>query len=133
VGQVLPGQLCDSQVVLAWQLPPEQEYVVTLRLCVPGPQFVYTSQALQAPYSVAGQVTVGMLQPCVSVQVEGKHEPPEHEYAVTVRDCVPEPPQALALQALQPPYWVAGQLTVGMLQLCVCVQEDAWHEPPEHP
>jgi hypothetical protein len=44
-----------------------------------------------------------MVQPAVSVEVDPKHEPPEHEYVVTERDCVPEPPHALALQALQPP------------------------------
>jgi len=49
-----------------------------------------------------------------------------------VRDCVPEPPQALALQALHPLYWVAGQVTVGMLQLSVSVRVDERHEPPEH-
>jgi len=45
---------------------------------------------------------------------------------------VPDPPQAGALQALQAPYWVAGQLTVGMVQLCVSVAVDGLHEPPEH-
>jgi len=60
-------------------------------------------QALQALYWVAGQETVGLLQLTVSVEVDPEHEPPEHEYVVTERDCVPDPPQAGALQALQEP------------------------------
>jgi hypothetical protein len=52
----------------------------------------------------AGHVTVGLLQPCVSVEVElTPHVPPEHEYVVTERDCVPDPPHASAEQALQAP------------------------------
>jgi hypothetical protein len=44
-----------------------------------------------------------MLQLTVSVDVDPEHEPPEHAYVVTERDCVPVPPHALALQALQEP------------------------------
>ena len=39
------------------------------------------------------------------------------------------PPHALAEQALQEPKLVAGQLTVGTVQLTVSVEVDAWQEP----
>jgi hypothetical protein len=51
----------------------------------------------------AGQVTVGMVQLCVSVVVDDPHPPPEQEDVVTVRVCVPVPPHASALHALQAP------------------------------
>lgn len=45
----------------------------------------------------------------VSVLVEGMHVPPEHVYSVTVRDCVPVPPQVVAEQVLQGPYSVVSR------------------------
>ncbi len=44
-----------------------------------------------------------MVQLCVSVEVEAWQEPLPHEYVVTERDCVPDPPHAFAEQALQLP------------------------------
>ncbi len=46
---------------------------------------------------------MGLLQVTVSVEVDGWQAPLPHEYVVTERDCVPEPPHALALQALKLP------------------------------
>jgi hypothetical protein len=103
-----------------------------VRDCVPDPPHESASQALQDPYWVPGQETVGLLQLCVCVQVEDTHEPPEHSYSVTVRDCVPDPPHESASQALQDPYWVPGQETAGMVQLRDSDVVDAWQPPLAH-
>lgn len=43
------GQLCESVVVDPLHVPPEQVYVVTERVWVPGKQKVFVTQLLHAP------------------------------------------------------------------------------------
>ena len=96
-------QLCSSVQVDVMQLPPEHEDPVTVRERVPVPPQASASQALQEPYWVAGQLTVGTVQDCVSVEVDAWQVPLPQEYVVTERDWVPVPPHALAVHALQLP------------------------------
>ena len=71
---------------------------------MPEPPHASAEQVLQAPYWVAGQVTMGVLQLRNSNVVNGPpHVPLEQEYDVTERYSVPVPPHALAVQPLQAP------------------------------